>query len=142
MSLLLTAVAVAVAWGASLAGQAGDPPSLVGPTWAAVELGGTPVAAEPAARQPSIAFVANGRVAGTDGCNRISAPYTQNGERISFGAMISTRMACPGADEVSRRFAEAIQGTAAWRIAGGRLEFHDATGKPLAIFMVRPAAVP
>jgi len=142
MSLLLTAVAVAVAWGASLAGQAGDPPSLVGPTWAAVELAGTPVAAEPAARQPSIAFVANGRVAGTDGCNRISAPYTQNGERISFGAMITTRMACPGADEVSRRFAEAIQGTTGWRIAGGRLEFRDATGKPLATFMVRPAAVP
>jgi len=123
----------------AMSGQAGDTPSLVGPTWAAVELAGTAVAAEAGARRPSIAFVANGRVAGTDGCNRISAPYTQNGERISFGPMISTRMACPGADEVSRRFAEAMQGTTGWRIAGGRLELLGATGTPLAIFAAGPA---
>ena len=47
----------------SLAGQASDPPSLVGPTWVAVELAGMPVPAEPVAQQPTIQFVANGRVA-------------------------------------------------------------------------------
>ena len=94
----------------TLAGQAGDPPSLVGPTWVAVELAGMPVPADPAARQPAIEFVANGRVAGTDGCNRVSAPYTLNGERITFGPMIATRMACPGTDEVARRFAGGPRG--------------------------------
>ena len=124
----------------TMAVQAGDAPSLVGPTWVAVDLAGMPVPAEPAAQQPTIQFVANGRAAGTDGCNRVSVPYTQNGERITFGPMIATRMACPGSDDVQRRFAEALAGTTGWRIAGGRLEFHDATGKPLAIFAVRPAA--
>ena len=100
----------------TLAGQAGDPPSLVGPTWVAVDLAGTPVPAEPAAQQPTIQFVANGRAAGTDGCNRVSVPYTQNGERITFGPMIATRMACPGSDDVQRRFAEALAGTTGWRI--------------------------
>ena len=52
--------------------------------------------------------------------------------------MIATRMACPGTDEVARRFAAALEGTSGWRIAGGRLEFYGATGKPLAIFAVRP----
>ena len=84
--------------------------------------------------------MANGRAAGTDGCNRVSVPYTQNGERITFGPMIATRMACPGSDDVQRRFAGALAGTTGWRIAGGRLEFHGATGKPLATFAVRPAA--
>ena len=65
-----------------------------------------PVPAEPAAQQPTIQFVANGRVAGTDGCNRVSAPYTLNGERITFGPMIATRMACPGI----RRGAAALRG--------------------------------
>jgi heat shock protein HslJ/quercetin dioxygenase-like cupin family protein len=141
--LLLTAAAAA--WGSSLAGQTAEQPSLVGPTWVAVELAGIAVPAEPAARQPRLEFVANGRAAGTDGCNRVSAPYTQNGERISFGPMIATRMACPGADDVGRRFAAAVEGTTGWRIAGGRLEFHGATGKPLAIFEARreaPAAAP
>ena len=124
----------------TLAGQAGDTPSLVGPTWAAVDLGGMPVPAEPAAQQPTIQFVANGRVAGTDGCNRVSANYTLNGERITFGPMIATRMACPDPDDIQRRFAVALDGTSGWRIAGGRLEFYGATGKPLAIFAVRPAA--
>jgi heat shock protein HslJ len=126
----------------TLAGQAGDLPSLVGPTWVAVELAGMPVPAEPASGQPAIAFVANGRVAGTDGCNRVSASYTLNGERITFGPMIATRMACPGSDEVERRFAGALAGTSGWRIANGRLEFYGATGTPLAIFAVRPAAAP
>lgn len=122
----------------ALAGQAGDSPSLIGPTWAAVELAGRPVPAEPAARQPTIQFVANGRVAGTDGCNRISAPYVLKGDRIAFGPMIATRMACPGAEEVAGRFSKAIEGTAGWRIAGGRLEFYGATGTPLVIFAPRP----
>jgi XRE family transcriptional regulator, regulator of sulfur utilization len=138
----LLPIAVAVALGSSLAGQAGDPPSPVGPTWAAVELAGMPVPAEPAARQPSIAFVANGRVAGTDGCNRISAPYTLTGERVSFGPLIATRMFCPDTDDVARRFAGAMGGTSRWRIGDGRLEFYGATGKPLAIFAVRPETPP
>ena len=54
--------------------------------------------------------------------------------------MIATRMACPGAEEVERRFAAALAGTTGWRIAGGRLEFYGATGTPLAIFAVRPPA--
>ena len=136
--LLLTAVALA--WGSSLAGQAGDASSLIGPTWAAVELAGVPVPAEPAARQPTIQFVAGGRVAGTDGCNRVSAPYVLKGQRIAFGPVIATRMACPGAEDVTERFAKAIEGTAGWRIAGGRLEFYGATGTPLVIFAPRPEA--
>ena len=126
----------------ALAGQAGDSPSLAGPTWAAVELAGVPVPAEPAAQQPTIQFVANGRVAGTDGCNRVSAPYVLKGQGIAFGPMIATRMACPGTDEIARRFAAAIEGTSGWRIAGGRLELHGPTGKPLAIFAARPANAP
>jgi heat shock protein HslJ/quercetin dioxygenase-like cupin family protein len=135
-------IAVTAAWGASLAAQSPHPASPVGPIWAAVELAGMPVPAEPAANQPRLEFVANGRAAGTDGCNRISAPYTQNGDRITFGPMIATRMACPGGDDIARRFAAALEGASGWRIAGGRLELHGAAGKPLAIFEARPEPAP
>jgi len=133
MRILLLA-AVAAAWGASLAAQSSEHSSLVGPTWVAIELADMPVPAEPAAKQPKLEFVANGRAAGSDGCNRVSAPYTSNGDRITFGPMIATRMACPGTEDVTTRFAAAIQGTTSWRIAAGRLEFHGAAGTPLAIF--------
>lgn len=142
MRVLLTAVTVVVTWVSPMAGQVTDPLSPVGPTWVAVELAGMPVPAEPAARRPSIAFVAGGRVSGTDGCNRINGPYTLNGERLTFGALATTRMACPGADEIGRRFAGALTGTSRFRIAAGRLELYGATGKPLAILEVKREAAP
>jgi heat shock protein HslJ/mannose-6-phosphate isomerase-like protein (cupin superfamily) len=132
-------LALAVTLLSALAGQAGDAPSLIGPTWAAVDLAGTPVPTEPAARQPSFAFVADRRIAGTDGCNRVTGPYTVTGDRITFGPLVMTRMACPGTDDVSRRFARALEGTVRWRIADGRLALYDASGTPLATFIPRRA---
>lgn len=35
------------------------------------------------------------RVAGTVGCNRFGGGWRQDGQTISFGQMMSTRMACP-----------------------------------------------
>ena len=119
-----------------------DGPSLVGTPWAAVELAGVAVPSEPAARQPTLEFVANGRVAGRDGCNRFSGPYTRAAERLTFGELALTRMACPGTEDVTRRFDAAIKGTSRFRISGGRLELYGATGTPLAIFAARDAAAP
>jgi heat shock protein HslJ/quercetin dioxygenase-like cupin family protein len=126
---------------ATAAVQADGPP-LVGTPWAAVELAGVAVPGEPAARQPTIEFVANGRVAGRDGCNRFSGPYTRAGERLTFGELALTRMACPGTEEITRRFAGAMKGTSRFRISGGRLELYGATGRPLAIFASREAPAP
>ena len=137
--MILAALALALP---SLAGQAGDAPALIGPTWVAVELAGVPVPTEPAARRPTLEFVANRRVAGRDGCNRFSGPYSRDGERLAFGPLAVTRMACPGAEEVTRRFDGALKGTSRFRIAEGRLELYGATGKPLAIFTVRAEAPP
>lgn len=39
---------------------------------------------------------AEGRVTGTAGCNRLTGPYTQDRNRLSFGAIAATRMACMG----------------------------------------------
>jgi heat shock protein HslJ/quercetin dioxygenase-like cupin family protein len=121
-------------------GVTSQPPSLFGAPWAAVELAGPVVPAEPAASQPSLEFVANGRIAGTDGCNRISGPYTVADDRISFGPIAATRMACPGADDVGRRVHAALNGARRWRIEGGRLELRDDAGATLAIFAQRRAA--
>ena len=37
------------------------------------------------------------RLIGAAGCNRISGPYTRNGERLVFGQIMATRMACADA---------------------------------------------
>ena len=120
MTMSLATLTLAVALGV----QPGDAPSLVGPTWAAVELAGMAVAAEPAARQPTLEFVANRRVAGTDGCTRFSGPYTHDGERLTFGDAAMTRMACPGTEEISGPFPDLNRAQTEWT----RLSFRDHLG--------------
>jgi heat shock protein HslJ/quercetin dioxygenase-like cupin family protein len=112
-------------------------PPLLETTWVVVELAGVPVPLTPAERQPSLRFLAGGRVGGSDGCNRISAPYTLRGARITFGELITTRMACPGTESLAGRFAAALKGTVGWRLAGQRLQLYGADDVLLAAFEAR-----
>jgi len=129
---------------AATAAQAPNP--LEGSSWKAVELAGVRVPSAGDKREPFITFK-GGRVTGSDGCNRFTGSYELKGESLTFGEIAGTRMACPDTAETERRFQGALKGTSRWRLAGGRLEFYGATGKPLAVFERRepppaPAASP
>ena len=121
----------------TVTGQAADARSLFDATWVAVELTGTPVPLTPAERQPSLRFVAGGRVSGTDGCNRIQATYTVAGDRIAFGPMAATRMACPGTESLAGRFEAALKGAQRWRLASGRLQLFGQDDALLVAFEAR-----
>lgn len=117
---------------------AGD---LEGTSWNAVELYGTAVTTTATApgRAPYLEFGVNGRLSGSDGCNQVMGSYSVDGNRIGFGPLAGTRMACPGTEDVVNRFHAALKGTGHWDIRDGRLELFGATGKPLAVFEPRPA---
>ena len=107
--------------------------------WTAIELAGTAVPPNiaPHDRQPYLEFTADGRVAGADGCNRLTGPYTVKANGLTFGQLAGTLMACLKTDEISKRFRAALKGTSHWSIVNDRLELHGATGKPLAVFVRR-----
>jgi heat shock protein HslJ len=133
--------AILVAILAAAPAQTGTTERLAGTAWRAVELAGTPVPAPPSPeREPHLVFGTDGRVSGADGCNRLTGPYTEKGDAVSFGNLAGTMMACPGSDEIARRFRSALKGTAHWRVENGRLTFYGATGQPLAVFERREAA--
>jgi heat shock protein HslJ len=67
--------------------------TLVGPVWLAEQVAGGALPTEP---QVTLQFAADGSAAGKAGCNQYSGPYQTTGNGISFGAMISTKMACEG----------------------------------------------
>lgn len=121
----------------TLAGQAADSPSLFDATWVVVELAGTPVPLTPAERQPSLQFVAGGRVSGTDGCNRVQATYKVTGDRIAFGPIAATRMACPGMESLAGRFEAALKGAQRWRLVSGRLQLFGQDDALLVAFEAR-----
>lgn len=132
--MLAFALAAALA---ALGGQPGEDSILIGPTWVAIELGGTPVPLTPAERQPSLDFVAGGRVAGSDGCNRISASYRLSGDRIRFGPIATTRKACPGGESLAARFEAALKGAIRFQLAPDRLRLLGLDGTLLVAFDAR-----
>jgi heat shock protein HslJ/uncharacterized membrane protein len=68
------------------------PAALASTGWAIVDIDGAQVGGEAYQLQ----FDENGRLSGQAGCNRFSGPYTQRGRTLTPGAIVATRMACPG----------------------------------------------
>lgn len=52
-----------------------------------------------ASGQPNLTIADDGKVSGTDGCNRLSGTGTVSGDTFRFGNLASTMMACEGVDE-------------------------------------------
>jgi heat shock protein HslJ len=107
-----------------------DLPELSGTAWALSSLSGH----APIAGTVVTLRFDGGRVEGTDGCNRYTAPYTVVGPVLQVASnAATTRMACP--PEIARQ-AEAYVGALAqarsYRIAGGELQLFAAAGMVLA----------
>src|SRR6186997_2412264 len=90
---LLPVLMITLAAGCALLGT--DAP-LENTQWTLTELGGAPVkAGEQQRRVPLLVLQPERkRVVGSGGCNRLVGSYTLDGDRLAFGQMAATRMAC------------------------------------------------
>jgi heat shock protein HslJ len=125
-------------------GQA--PPPLASPLeetyWRAIEVAGHPVPARGGSQKAHLQFLASGRAAGADGCNRFTGGYALNADAITFSDVAATRMGCPPS-AIEEGFRDGLKRAARWTISGNRLELLDTGGSRLAVFEARaPAAVP
>jgi heat shock protein HslJ len=73
------------------------------------------------------------RGGGFAGCNRYSAPYRLNGDSLSFGPAISTKMACSDGMELERRYLVAMPVITTFRRTDSTLTLSGPSG-PLAQF--------
>jgi heat shock protein HslJ len=108
-------------------------PSLEGTSWVLSSLlGGAALVGE----QRITAQFADGRVSGSDGCNRYAAPVTLSGSSINVGPRgPSTLMACPPA--VMRQadaFLAAMIAARSYQVVDGRLELLGGDRAVLATF--------
>lgn len=113
-----------------------EPSSLDGTAWVLARLPGQTLLAE---ARPTAAFE-GGRVQGTDGCNRYTAPYAASGGTLQVGARgASTMMACaPAVMQQADAFMGALTRASRYRITGSELELAAADGTVLATFAARP----
>ncbi len=86
-----------------------------------------------AAGKARFTIAADLSVSGVLGCNRFSAQVTRDADRLTFGPLTSTRMACEGAaGEVERKLTELFaSGPLLVRIDGRMLTLTAADGKGL-----------
>ncbi|WP_409525628.1 META domain-containing protein [Nitrincola sp. MINF-07-Sa-05] len=91
-------------------------------------------------RHPVLAFLPDGRVAGSDGCNRLMGGYQEQGRQLSFTQMASTRMACVDGMEVADSFNYLIALVRSYEIKDDLLELFSDSGELLMRFQVDTAA--
>lgn len=109
---------------------------LNGTSWNLASLNGGPVQD---GTQPTLAF-ADGQVSGNASCNGFGGEYTQRGDKLTFGALMSTLMACFPEEimQQEQAYFSALTATASFRVDDGILSLFDADGNVLAEFAVVP----
>src|SRR5262245_49330144 len=112
---------------------AGGTRPLEGTHWRATELAGKPTSTQDPKREAYLQMQA-GRVSGSDGCNRLTGSYQLNGDRVTFGQMAGTQMACLNSSGTEGPFRDALKSASRVTITGDRLDLFDAAGTRLATF--------
>jgi len=106
--------------------------TLAGTSWrvTAINNGRGGVASLVTGSNVTVAFAADGRAAGSAGCNQYTAGYQADASRLRFTAPASTRRMCAGEDlmQQEQNFLTALESVATMRIEGNRLEMRDAKG--------------
>jgi heat shock protein HslJ len=101
--------------------------ALEGTEWRLVDIGGQPApAGADTTRQPGFTLIAEGRkVQGSAGCNRMNGTYQLDGEKLKFGPLATTRMACPGM-QTETAFLKALEATTRYEVNGLSLTLYGA----------------
>jgi heat shock protein HslJ len=106
--------------------------------WSLVALGERANPLGAGERAPDLAFsAAESRASGFAGCNRFSGTYTVMGDSLHFGPLMSTKMACPGQDQVEVGYLSALSAVVTYTLADSSLILHGAGGTKLAEFRHR-----
>lgn len=104
--------------------------------WRLTRLEGQPAIVGEKQQQPHLVLRAEDRrVSGSGGCNRLMGGYVLDGDKLSFGKLGATRMACPSEVlNAEQAFLHALEHVKTWKIVGEHLEMFGVDGKPLARF--------
>lgn len=119
--------------GAVLASLTRQSTDLAGTTWLVIGYnnGKQAVASVVLGSSLTLTFSADGKLAGSAGCNQYNAGYTASGQAISVGRIAATRMMCAhpeGVMEQESAYLQALEKAAVARIDGDRLELRSTEG--------------
>ena len=102
--------------------------------WKAALVGTSVVAAADPTREPHLVLEQGGKVAGSDGCNRLVGDVRANrgNHQVRPNGRNADGVSRHG--ETDRAFRQALENARRWKITGDGLELYDASGTRLARF--------
>lgn len=128
-------------WPGETCGAKGAAAPLENTYWRLTSLGTEPVILAEGQQAPYILLEpASRRAAGSGGCNRMTGGYELEEDKLTFGAMSSTMMACLNGMEIEKDFHDALGKTRTWKIEGRHLELYDEKRAMVARFEAQPVA--
>ncbi|MGM0637687.1 MAG: YbaY family lipoprotein [Pseudomonadota bacterium] len=96
--------------------------------WRLVFLQSEAVRRAPNQREPHLVFHEDGRLAGSDGCNRIIGSFEEQRGSLAFSGLATGRKACLEGMAQASRFREALEEVSQYRIIGQHMEMLDSKG--------------
>jgi len=110
---------------------------LPGTSWVLEEVGGVPVVQRGRA---TLSFAESGRASGNGSCNRFSGTATIAGDSLSFGPLLSTKMACveDALTNQETRYLASLGSARRYAIAGDTLRIYVAGGGELRFARATP----
>jgi len=114
---------------------------LTGVTWhaTAINNGKQAVVSVAAGSDPTAIFATDGTISGNASCNTYNGPVRIEGNLITIGPLVSTKMACASEDLNNQEaaFLAALQAAETYDIRGDRLELRDSSTALMAEFQQR-----
>ncbi|MFS8153409.1 META domain-containing protein [Vreelandella titanicae] len=109
---------------------------LINTYWKLVTLDSAPVVTHENFREAHLVLHQKAsRLAGATGCNTLMGSYRVENERIEFGQIASTKIACPKPQmKTEQDFLAALKQVTAWSVNGARLVLLGDNSEPLAVF--------
>ncbi|HEV2038261.1 MAG TPA: alpha/beta fold hydrolase [Candidatus Eremiobacteraceae bacterium] len=102
--------------------------------WQLAVLSGKTVTPPSEALRPALVFgAAEKRVTGSGGCNQISGSYKVTGDKLHFGPMTSTLMACAHGMDTETAFLSALINVNSYQIVGYSLYLYDKSNRLAAV---------
>lgn len=101
-------------------------------SWELAEINGKPIDKQDFAKIPTLNFdPAESRVSGNSGCNSMSGTFKVEEDKITFGPIMGTKMACEGTGE--NQFTTAFNTVQKFKL-GKKLYFYDGSENKVLCF--------
>ena len=114
--------------------DASGPEALEGTTWVLTQF----VAEDGSTESVDVGVDAEfdgSQISGMSGCNRYNASYEADGDKISFGPIAGTQMACPDPEmAVEARYLQLLESVATFEVEGRSMSMADGEGTPVLQF--------